>query len=802
MRISDAGTRRFSGTAPVAGTPAFAAFRTTTLALAAAAMLAAGCAPTTGVPPKPAPTPGQPVAPALKPGPKAGYDGRRDSLDSVDARVLRAKRIVLDPGHGGVFPGTQGVNGLTEKEVNLAVGLALRDLLVAAGADVRMTRESDRDYLTPADSSLRADLAERVRIANAFAPDLFVSIHHNADPGGLHDVNESQTYYQLGDEGPAYDVAQDVFRAMTRNLGIETNKMIPGNFFVVRNSEAPALLSEASYLTYPPTEARLRDPAARRLEAEILYLGIARYFARRTPQLERFDALDAQGRADTLFTALPRLVGRVTGAFDAATLRIDGRDVPFTVTADRVEWQAAPLAAGRHEARFSARLATEGAARARKLTFTLQKPPARLVLSLSGSPLATTRTTVAARVRVLDADGLALPDSVRVRIASEPKGVFTPAETTIVAAEGEAFAYLRRSRLVSAKLAARATLVARLVPARTTVAAARLPLARLTAPTRAGFALRMPGEQPLALPSAARPAWLDRNGFVALPVRAGEPVLTPQLSGFRRYDADTLWPPRFVAVANGALQGRRICLDPEAGGDDAGGLAPGGSRGSAFNLEVARALAGMLRASGAEVVLTRDGDHAVSELERVQIAEGFHAERYLRIGHANSAPLAGYYFSSGGGKRWAAQVARALADLGLPGVRQGDSAKYPIAQVSAVALYVSAARSDSSEAALMAPGRLRAEAHALWLALARDLAGDTASFATDSVRVLDAAGVPVPGAPVRFGAALVLASDAAGVVRFARTEPGPIEVVVEDPRAPLKAVLLDSEHGRVLQPSR
>ena len=45
----------------------------------------------------------------------------------------------------------------------------------------------------------------------------------------LHDVNETQTYYQLGDEGPSYDAAQDVYRALTRNLGIEVTKMIPGS---------------------------------------------------------------------------------------------------------------------------------------------------------------------------------------------------------------------------------------------------------------------------------------------------------------------------------------------------------------------------------------------------------------------------------------------------------------------------------------------------------------------------------------------------------------------------------------------
>jgi hypothetical protein len=200
--------------------------------------------------------------------------------------------------------------------------------------------------------------------------------------------------------------------------------------------------------------------------------------------------------------------------------------------------------------------------------------------------------------------------------------------------------------------------------------------------------------------------------------------------------------------------------------------------------------------------MTRDGDHAVSELERVQEAEGFRAERYLRIGHANSAPLAGHYFNSANGRRWAQRTSATLAELGLATPRVGESAKYPLSQTSATAIYVSVARTDSAEELLRSPGRLRAEAYALYLALARDLAADGGTWPLDSLRVLDADGAPVAGAPVRLGAALVVATDSAGTARFARTEPGPLDVNVDDPRARLRAVLLDSERGRVLQVPR
>src|SRR5262249_54181987 len=148
-----------------------------------------------------------------------GYDRLVDDPAAVDTAGLQGKRIALDPGHGGFFKGALGVHGLTEAEVNLAVARRVAERLTNAGATVLLTRESDRDFLVPADSSLRFDLAERMRIANAFAPDLFVSIHHNADAGARHDVNETQTYYRLGDDGPSLDLAQDVHRALVRNVG-------------------------------------------------------------------------------------------------------------------------------------------------------------------------------------------------------------------------------------------------------------------------------------------------------------------------------------------------------------------------------------------------------------------------------------------------------------------------------------------------------------------------------------------------------------------------------------------------------
>ena len=94
--------------------------------------------------------------------------------DEGNKRPSNAKRVVvIDPGHGGVDPGTTGVEGTYEKDVVLGLGKALREALVRTGRyDVVMTRDSDI-FL-----SLRA----RVAVARRAKADLFVSLHADSAP--------------------------------------------------------------------------------------------------------------------------------------------------------------------------------------------------------------------------------------------------------------------------------------------------------------------------------------------------------------------------------------------------------------------------------------------------------------------------------------------------------------------------------------------------------------------------------------------------------------------------------------------
>ena len=99
--------------------------------------------------------------------------------------------VVIDAGHGGEDGGTTSAAGLVEKEVNLSVAFALRDLCEAAGIPVVMTRTEDKLlYDRNVDFKGRKkvlDLAARRIIAEQTAErcggnSLFVSIHMNACP--------------------------------------------------------------------------------------------------------------------------------------------------------------------------------------------------------------------------------------------------------------------------------------------------------------------------------------------------------------------------------------------------------------------------------------------------------------------------------------------------------------------------------------------------------------------------------------------------------------------------------------------
>lgn len=274
----------------------------------------AGCAHRIDLPRDPADIPGYHLAPA--------------ELAHEDVAALAGRRIVVDPGHGGFFPGAVGDGGLTEAEVNLGVALYLQGLLQWAGADVHLTRTADVDFLTPADSSLTADLSVRMALVDSLRPDVFLSIHHNSTASRDPEVNETQTYYPLGREGADRDLALAIHRQLVQALEIEPARILPGGFHVLRNSPVPAVLGEPAMISNPVMEGRLSLARSLELEARAYFLGLRDYFAAGSPRwlTEHPDTLDVAGEVQELHWRFEPGDPVAPGLDPASvTLRIDGR---------------------------------------------------------------------------------------------------------------------------------------------------------------------------------------------------------------------------------------------------------------------------------------------------------------------------------------------------------------------------------------------------------------------------------------------------------------------------------------------
>lgn len=182
------------------------------------------------------------------------------------ARPLKGRHIVVDPGHPPV--GACGPTNLCEPEANLGVAQQVRDLLVAQGAHVTMTRTGMESV----------GLWERVAHADSLDAELLVSIHNNALPDGVNPETNSGTstfYNHL----PSLPYARAVQRALVASLGLRDLGIARGDLALVRPTWYPSVLTEGLFLMVPAQEASLRTVAGRRRYAVGVVNGIRAFLA-------------------------------------------------------------------------------------------------------------------------------------------------------------------------------------------------------------------------------------------------------------------------------------------------------------------------------------------------------------------------------------------------------------------------------------------------------------------------------------------------------------------------------------------
>ncbi|UOF91925.1 N-acetylmuramoyl-L-alanine amidase [Fodinisporobacter ferrooxydans] len=200
---------------------------------------------------------------------------------------LEGKTFVLDAGHGGVDGGAKGPDGTMEKTVTLPIVLYLRDLMVQAGAHVVLTRDIDKD-LAPSDlqglsKRKTADLKSRLQIIRNAKPDLFISVHTNADPSPQ--WSGAQTFYPKDDES-SKEIANLVQRSFQNHL-IPTNRQVKQieGIYLMTHADVPAVLAEVGFISNPTESSKLKTKAYQQTIAACIYTAVVQYYSEKLGRL-------------------------------------------------------------------------------------------------------------------------------------------------------------------------------------------------------------------------------------------------------------------------------------------------------------------------------------------------------------------------------------------------------------------------------------------------------------------------------------------------------------------------------------
>ena len=211
-------------------------------------------------------------ASAYEPTEQMTSQSANDQLAKVSTYTLKGKVIVIDPGHGGSDTGAIGPTHLAEKNVTLAIARDLRTLLSNEGATILMTRTSDQDVAYPGASSID-ELQARVDIANQANADLFVSIHADSFSDTVHGTT---TYYYPGSNSTLAHLVQD---GLVNQLHLSNRGFVPNDYYVLKYTKMPAILTEAAFISNPKEERLLGNRLFNQKIAIGIYTGIKNYFS-------------------------------------------------------------------------------------------------------------------------------------------------------------------------------------------------------------------------------------------------------------------------------------------------------------------------------------------------------------------------------------------------------------------------------------------------------------------------------------------------------------------------------------------
>lgn len=195
------------------------------------------------------------------------------------------RTVIIDAGHGGEDPGAvSDYSGQTEKEINLKLALAVRELLENDGYNVILTRSEDVLVYEPGSTSSvtqkrKQDLLRRKKIMDESGADIVVSIH-------LNKFDQTKYYgaqvFFPPDSADSMKLAMNLQKSLKENVDSNNTRealLKKDPIIILKNLKTPTAIVECGFLSNQEEEARLITNEYQTLLSIAIKQGIDDFYA-------------------------------------------------------------------------------------------------------------------------------------------------------------------------------------------------------------------------------------------------------------------------------------------------------------------------------------------------------------------------------------------------------------------------------------------------------------------------------------------------------------------------------------------
>ena len=200
-----------------------------------------------------------------------------DNQNSADTPPSVGYTIVIDPGHGGVDPGSIGYKSkVKESDLNLTLSLKLAEKFRAAGIKIVMTRTDDNGLVSGLTGRKfkKEDMQKRKELINKIRPNMVISVHMNSYTN--HTLRGAKVFYDKTSD-ISKQIAESIQNQFAEKLEASNNVASVGDYYMLKCTESPSIIAECGFLSNERDEQLLLDPKYQDKIVDCIFVGVMNF---------------------------------------------------------------------------------------------------------------------------------------------------------------------------------------------------------------------------------------------------------------------------------------------------------------------------------------------------------------------------------------------------------------------------------------------------------------------------------------------------------------------------------------------